>query len=684
MIIQNKHLSLTFDDNNGSLEAIHDVKRDVRYLDSPRHARLFRIFIPDEDRWIARYCDSHDSVVDRIALEDPATLRISYSALTTPEGEQLAIAVVVTVHLAEDADEAIFTIDITNHTTHLLNEVRFPWIGGYDVDVDQDRDIARVGYMRKFALRHLKTRDGHNLGKKGKRRSYAPRIPMIDISGAGGGIGCNFYCAEPQNMEAFIDSQSDGWDEQRSSWGFVLTPYLQPGENYASERFGLFAHDGDPTHTWMKFRQFHQSWWKKPEIPAHLYESLGLFNIIFRDFDGRHLRPLSELPAICRELREIGISDISVWDMMFETYLRAEDNSILEDEDPHRLEKMKEFVQIAREMGIHVNTMVNFRLVNQRSKQWATQFKPWATTGLYGNRIIESYPCRAHTAKLFHPEYGEGGHPLCQNNSDFQQWAIRLAEEVLDRTGMDALFIDQPFGSHHCFDEGHRHRPGIDENIGANQWIAQVRETVRKRDGFSYLIGEVPDIHNTQNIDLWWEWEWNQMSPEVIRYVMPESLQSWVIDGLEHEYQMNRAFSLGFQLSLNVRGLEDTLSDVPAFKERIRRLAALKRKIHPHIPYDRFIGRQGITVNADSSIDVEVNGYRTEHGLSVIAGDCTFRSQGGEATLILDPGMMEGDRFILHSEYGEEREFVPVLQNGKLQLSLQLRPWECVVLVEQK
>jgi hypothetical protein len=203
--------------------------------------------------------------------------------------------------------------------------------------------------------------------------------------------------------------------------------------------------------------------------------------------------------------------------------------------------------------------------------------------------------------------------------------------------GYRSLFIDEPFEPELCFSDDHGHAVPVHGHSGACQWLPKAAGLMRGRDPEAYVIGESPDIWNSRFLHMGWHWDWSVMRSEVFRYVLPESLQSWPIDGLEHGHQVGKAFSQGFVLALYVGEMGKTLIDAPDFAQRVRRLADLRRRTAAFTMSGRFLDRAGLTVDADTSIAAHV--YDGGDRLAVVIGETSEgASGGGRAELRLDHG----------------------------------------------
>ena len=679
MKLTNDFLEIVFDDNNGSIIAFSNPKTKDQWLGNPEYARLFHLFIPDESCWISQHIDSHENQAEITACGD--TVTVLFKGLYAPYKRFLSIDVKVTVTLPRDSDEALFTIDVTNNSSLPILEVWFPWFGGFETDPEHDKDFAQIGYLTPKAIRAVKRYDGYNLLKSNVRSAYIGYLPFLDISGNGKGLSNNFYVkSKPRVPQLYLCGMNTGWDECVAGWSWVHKGAINPGGSYRSDPIGLAVHDGDMHKTLYRFRDFLAGWWKAPEVPAHFHEVVGLQVAQFRDFEGRYLRPMSDLVALCKLGLDIGLRDFSLWDMMFNIYLRAGDGWFMEDSEKNRVAEMKKAVDTVKEMGCFVNTLVNYRILSKKSARYRELSDKWRLESYYGANVVESVPYRSATAFLHTPEYEEGCHPLCQLDKDYQNWAAALFKEVIEKTSINSMFVDQTFGLYHCYSKNHGHEPGADEHEGAIQWVNKARSMLTKEQ-CAYIFGETPDVFNSQAVELWWVWAWNSLCDvNVFRTVLPKSLQTYVIDVKEHSHEVNKAFSYGMLMSINVAALTGDLRDEPDFCQRIKRLSQLKGKLKDYVRYDNFIGHQKIELSGN--LEVVANLYSDGVKSAVILGEIGRRPKAGRLTLSIRKSEQgAAEKAVLHSEYGTETPLTAEVLDDCFVYEFDLTAGEAAILV---
>ena len=175
MRLANGLIALEFDDDTGSLVRIEDLRTGVAHLGDPRSGRLLRVVAPDEENWIGRYCDSHESGRPKIeGRAGAATIR--YPDLRTPDGQPSGISATVTVELPEGSDEARFSAEVRNGGPFLIHEVWCPRIGGWQGCAGPGKDEVTLGNCAcadPHSLRTAPDAGGYTLCASHRRRFWS-------------------------------------------------------------------------------------------------------------------------------------------------------------------------------------------------------------------------------------------------------------------------------------------------------------------------------------------------------------------------------------------------------------------------------------------------------------------------------------------------------------------------------
>jgi hypothetical protein len=643
--------------------------------------------VPDDARWLDRHAESHTAGRPRFK-NLPGALRISYSNLRLADGKASSIDVEALVSLPADADEARFTLTVTNGSPHMIHEVWYPRVGGWRGYAGLGKDHILTGDLQgtnPHNFRKTAGSNGYTLANHHRRNyhsfAFGMTFPMLDISGGGRGLSYIHYPSKVRAGGIVIEDQNEFRGSCQPAWSWVHQPFIKPGETWTSDPVGIAPYRGDWHCTADRLRAWLETWWKPAPVTRRLRESIGYFNLYARDFMGLEVTPLNKLVGYARELKAHGIDDFCIWDMIMAIYLRPDTGDFLED-TPARLAEFRRVLAEIRGLGMQVSTLVNYRLTTAKNRSWKERGKAQVMRSQYGAVRYEHWSkCRGVFGDFTTTHLDEGGAALCQNHPGFQKWAVKLTRQMVD-FGFNSLFIDQPFETSVCFAPDHGHAVPAHGHEGATEWVPKAVEAVRSRDPEGYTIGENGDIWTTQYINLWWDWAWAGKRHEVFRYIMPESLQSWILDSHEHQREIGRVFAIGFQMSLNVHGLERPLSAAPEFAARIKRLAALRHRTADFTVHGRFRDQIGLTV-APTGTAVAAYLFDTGNKLGLVVGEVADKEKGGgKVAFTLDLGQYDRTapaKVLLHREDGTTKKLTVKRRGHKISFGFTLRRWECAV-----
>ena len=623
MELNNGLVCVEFDDATGSLRQMRDLKAGREHLRDPRGSRLFKLVVSAQEE-MSKPVYSHQAGRPTMRRQGP-TLEIAYPQLMV-DGQPTGLAATVTVRLPEGSPEATFSVRIANDGPLTVHEVWFPCVGGWNGLAGKGVDALHVGGMLKVDPHEFPVGRAYTFGRCHQRRWFGSGtghlLPFLDLSGGGTGISLCSYARVPRIHGWVLENLTRSYDELCLSLAWVGQPFVKPGQAWQSPEIGLGMHQGDWHETADRVRRFIEGWWTAPPIPARLRRAIGFFNVFFRGFNGEHYHDFEEIPAIVRDIQRYGVSDLCLWDCIAGVYLRPDTGGFWEA-PPERLAALREGLAQARRLGCNTSTLVNLRLVVERNQIYP-QLAPELQRSLYGQPLYDSWPCGLHHAQYRNPNLEQGGRPLCQSSPRFREFALDVVKRTLD-LGFTSLFLDQTTEFFLCFADNHGHVSPDDTPERAYEWIAEAARMVRSRNEEAYLIGELPELFNTQLVDLWWEWQQRSMQPQGLRYVLPQSLQSWVIDENERDV-IARAFAMGCLLALNTREFGGLLSDEPELAAHVARLARLRQDTAAFVAEGRFRDDRGLTLEGGEGYV-----YTSPAGLAVTlanpsSGPCTVRA----------------------------------------------------------
>lgn len=631
--LQHGRTKITVEPQTGAVARIEDAGTGCVHLDGNRaccrDGRLFRLVVPREDWWSC-YADSQEQPTVR-CMRNGNGLTLEYPDLKAADGQQTGVAVRVDIRAADRSDEFQFTMHVVNRGRRTVLDAAFPLLGGWREP--EGRACIALGANRFLAPRSLAVSAGNNYARNGRRGGWHYPVelacPWVDVSGPKGGLSYLNYMTEGRNGKFWIENLAGYGDDFRLMFGWSHFIALRPGETWTSPPMGLAVHAGDWRATADRYRVWfdalHPPDYSRPAIRSRI----GFQNVFFRGFDGTPIRPLEMIPQVAAAGRQYGVDMLCVWDALTLGNYARHDPRDLTDYPPEERAKLEQGLRQAEKEGARTCALINFRhpnvalhlpdpdLPNRVQRRFTGTFRTENWTG-------------AHTfGDLYARHIGPESYVFSPFSEDHRERVLRLTRDYLD-LGYSSMFYDQPFEHHPDYGFAHRGHPPDATHHEAIQLVAKVRELLLARDPQAVVIGEESDIHATPYIDQWMSWSIAAPSPDLIervsmmRYSMPHTILSWVAD---HEPERAAiAFAMGMQLCLMVHGAEATLAEEASFAEKVKALAALRRKTADRTVMARFRDRDGLDIDGDGGFAAYA--YESASGPAVIAAACGLPAKG--------------------------------------------------------
>jgi hypothetical protein len=227
--------------------------------------------------------------------------------------------------------------------------------------------------------------------------------------------------------------------------------------------------------------------------------------------------------------------------------------------------------------------------------------------------------------------YEMGSHAVCCGADGYRPYANKVLKRTL-ALGFDAIAVDQASEWNYCLSRQHGHASPWEAWARTYAWYAEVTRTTRARHASAYTVAEIPDLYNTQHIDLWWNWMWREnawANLPLFRYVLPSFIPVWCVDENQRD-ALADAFASGSFLAIATRDMTGKLSDAPALAAHVKRLARLRKATAPFVSHGRFVDNRGLVVKGGKGYV-----YTSERGLAVALANGAPRGRTLQVTLDL-------------------------------------------------
>lgn len=613
MRLDNGLVRFDFDDETGSVRQITDLRTGKRFLNDTRGNRLAKVILPTPDH-MSRPLYSHEAGRPAMAREGDA-LRMAFPELTS-HGRKQGVFLTVTVRLPAGATEAVFQAEIRNASPFRVHELWFPWLGGRKGKPGQRRETITTSqrvfhdiYAQFFEQGASTHTFGHHHLRLGLPTTHL--LPMLDLSEADGGLSYNKYESRPSPQLLVFDNATYEREDLCLTWSWAANCFVEPGETWTSAECGVGVHQGDWHETADRFRRWLETWWQAADTPPAVREKIGLFHVQTHTFSGETCHEFSELPEIVQDAKQYGVDDLMFWDCTASIYMRPDHGDFWEM-PRRRLQELKTALAEVRKQGCSVSSFVNWRLAAVYNGTWP-KLQPLIQKSIFGVDLF-GFPSATMDGAIYNDLGVEVGmHPVCCGADGYLPYARKLLTKTLD-LGFDVIAVDQAGEWNYCVAADHGHESPWEAWQRTYDWYAEVARTTRQREPEAYTVAEVPDLFNTQYLDLWWNWMWrgNQWANlPVFRYVMPTMIPCWCIDENQRDV-LAEAFALGSFLAIATRDMTGRLSDAPELAAQIARLAKLRRDTAAWVAHGRFRDDRGLQVRGGTGYV-----YTSDRGLAI-------------------------------------------------------------------
>ncbi|MBI4028652.1 MAG: hypothetical protein HY360_26980 [Verrucomicrobia bacterium] len=656
MKLSNGLLSVEFDERTGSVRQITDTKTGKRHLNDPRGCRLAKLIVPTPEH-VSRPLYSHEA-------GKPAMTRCGDGIeIAFPElrrrGDATGVFLTVRVRLTEGSSEAIFSAEIRNESPYRVHELWFPWLGGRLGKPGKTRDVITTSKTTErdiYARLFQAGASTHTFGHHHLRVAYDPThlLPMMDWSGDGGGLSYIKYEQRPSPHILVFENALYTREEPCLTWAWATGVFVEPGQTWTSCEFGVGVHQGDWHETADRLRLWLQGWWKPCATPPALREKIGLLHIHTHGFAGEPYHEFSELPAVARDAMKHGVSDLMIWDNTASVYYRPDRGDFWEM-PPKRQKELKQSLAAVRKLGCSITSFVNWRLLAEYNRTWKN-LKPLVQESLFGEGLF-GFPCSTMDGGWYgDPGYEMGSHAVCCGADGYLPYARRVLKRTFD-LGFDVISVDQAAEWNYCLSRRHGHASPWEAWKRTYDWFAEVTRATRSRQSEAYTIAELPDLYNTQHIDLWWNWMWRDASwanVEVFRYVLPSMIPCWCIDENQRDV-IAEAFATGSFMAIATRDMTGMLSDATELAAQIKRLACLRKATASFVNHGQFLDKRGLAVDGGKGYV-----FTSARGLAVTLSNGLPKKTSLKVTLAPEAlGGHVGSKCILFVEGAEPRRVTP-------------------------
>lgn len=447
--ISNTHMELAFDEKNGALRELKDLKNKHPFLEASDSALWKLDFARDENKSLAP-ANAGNFKWEKLSEAQPA-VKLIWDKFEVSQARDLRVEVIVRL----DAGGAMsrWKITVENLGKLHLQEVHFPRVSG--IAPLSNEYLAVPNWMGQLAANpRTLLRD-----KKHLEWDYPGHTSMQCFAlYQNNGPGLYFSCDDTNSFRKSFLFAGDG---QNLSYEMVHLPENQssPRKNYSPEYQAILGtFEGDWVTAAEIYRKWakEQYWARESRLQRHAAPDWVLKNGFWVWNRGRSENVLQPATLLQKEL-QLPVSVFWHWwhgcayDTGFPEYLPPREGA----------DAFTTALAQAQKNNIHAIVYMNQRLWGMTTKSWKDEgAETFAVKGPDGQVRPEVYntftkqPCAS----------------MCMGTPFWRNKYAGLAEQAIKSLGVNGIYMDQACSSLACYDSSHGHPIG-----GGTYWMSGFR-----------------------------------------------------------------------------------------------------------------------------------------------------------------------------------------------------------------
>ncbi len=671
MKIQNKNISVEFDDN-GSLVKIIDQRIHRTYLGNDVFSGLFRILAPT-DTWLGNHADSSYQNNPKFLKISDTEISITYEGLdfapqmadfgfnlsdsgVTAKNRSLTHfnAVRCTVHVKLAGDDIQLRMTVRNASDLTIQSIIFPIVSGFgEESAEMDITWPVQTQINKRIVRkpfQLLGQGNHKAWFHDKRFLQA-RYPLelvtawVDFSDVKGGISFDIRSDETTLFDFCVEKvvKKDAVSNKNAVRGLFMGtqfyPVLTHSAVWESPCCILRVHEGD----WHLTAKSHRTWletvMERPSTPASFRNSLGWHFYLMKLQDETEIRDFGQMEAMAEAALAAGIDNI----MVFGLYNKGHDNdydmAYVPNEKWGGSDKFIEQVRKLKEKGVRVIPFFNGTLMDSRLLETRPELLEMCVQGSTGSRYggqdwsrpVFDFPLTSYLGYTM--PRNNMLYEICITSESGRKGFLDTVRRLSETYETGNIQLDQlAHKSFVCYDPSHGHdSPEKAYITGLRSLLVKLKGDLRAYNPEGVVIGEGFSDLTASYCDGFWNW--NQLeNPGVVRYSVPWMRFSCEIDAMDFS-EAAYTFAFGMLFDLKIEGGVGILSDFPLFQAYLKKLSDLKIRLRKTYVDGDFEDEDDVSFVCGAGVIVkQYLNSSTREGVVIVA-NTTDTTQSAEVQL---------------------------------------------------
>jgi hypothetical protein len=592
--------------------------------------------------------------------------------------------------------------------------ILFPLLSRLCIDGDPERNFLARPYIQGELIPNPSQ---YSFSRPNRPQNYInvlsypgwASMPWMDLyaQDADSANGLYFASCDPAYQQLDMETVPDA-EAGSIAMGMRTLAFLEPGQQWRSQKFVLALHSGDWHWAADRYRSDSAEWFIEPDVPEWVKYTHGWFGS-----GGPNYR-FSELPEMLEDARWLGLNYLQCWSEMLENVGPEKSRKpyycfFLPDPERGGESEMTEGVRSVREQGGHIGFYSNFWTWDADSgrclEQWKQDIPPDVNIPYWQEfkHYMSVFPDGHMEAGNFLEGYA-GSCPGAEGWRDYLEfWII---DKYVKQYGVDAWYLDSfpvtMFGAARvCFSQHHGER----SPHGVGQWLLEFVKNLRKESEDTVQLAITCESTN----DLFMQYNSHALGleliegitqypkPEIYTYTFPHhpifsGSCNGAGSGLKYYYPdvgergsrqdtLNRVFLMGYRFDILGHKLNRDNPDMIY----IRDLIALRNSIKDELYNSSFkdeVGLGKLPQNVWAKI------FRHDQGQSLTVAFIDRRKSKDAMSLTVDASRLDVgcmSKAMLHTLDGRQTELkINVRADGVLVIEIPGRKGDAAAVIMQE
>lgn len=649
--LRNGRITISFDPDDGTIRCFGHDTLGVELVGEPRLRENFRLLVP-LPYWRGHYILGRDQRLSDVTIQG-STARLVWQGLQSRQG-RFDIEVTLTVTL--ERDDAIFQIEIGNHSPHVIEEVYTPALGGLANFAEQDEWILHhadgVGKGQEWLV--YKEFPGTYLGPAYPvwQRPYPQSLimPWIDLYNrrTRRGVYVGNHDLEPRWSTPFgqlfpgttYRKRGQEWPAPTAVGGepvgmtlaWVSFPFVQPGVRYLGPPIVFHFHEG----TWYTAADYYRSWflqhWPLDKRDSWLAAEDAWQSTIISYPDDTIGYRFADLPRLAQDARAAGINVLQIdgWDIG-----GIDRDYPLYTPDP-RLGTWADLVgalEACRAEGVRVLLFSNLHVANIETNWFQRELLQYAVKdprGFLRNSMGWEYNTLLGLANQCEWR-------MVTMNPSHPGYRRIILDQLMNtaRLGASGTQIDKLHGFARDLDFSPTSPRPIDlaVQVGGLETLAEFHRQARAVRPDFCIASETHWDRTFPYVDAAYSRFFSIEHLPTIGYTFPEFRESCCVTGPVDFGLVNNCVRYRHIINVEARCLHGSIADQPQLARYVAETLRLRRQLRPVLWDSRLVEPLGVELSHDGTVKYSVHHSLETSRKAVVLNHFEERIQRGRLAI---------------------------------------------------